>query len=323
MARRQEMAAVENDDLSGLSDRSLRSRIKQARKDFHKLEKRPVTQEVIEEMQKQTDRVTAAEKELRTRQYGRFAEQLPSYRALKRARRDKVESRASETVEHAAARKALGMTGGPPGARVDPTRLSREQGEELFAIARKLFAQGLSDEEEARRRALICVAANDPDLFERDARERALREKEAKIRDEQRIDSVPERAYTGRGLAVLPPYLAGWLLDGKESSLDVFKLGVLSGILLGLENHLPTLIGARIDDLDGEAVMVAPSQPLRLDPQAGSRAVGHAVDYLAQNELLSVERGPEGLRIAAGERIKNLRNEARANRTSAGRESSH
>ena len=79
-------------------------------------------------------------------------------------------------------------------------------------------------------------------------------------------------------------------MSTKPGSLDQHKLSVLCSVALGLENHRPTLAGARIETgPDGEAVMVVDSSTLRTIFGGWSESVGEAIRYLARNRLLEIE----------------------------------
>jgi hypothetical protein len=102
----------------------------------------------------------------------------------------------------------------------------------------------------------------------------------------------------------------------SQGSLDVYRLGVLAAVLLGLETRTPTLHGARVEDIDGHVFMVAPS--LRIDAPDGSTTIQEAADFLKQNKLISFDRVDGELRVGHGEHLKNLYGTAEGGNTDGG-----
>jgi hypothetical protein len=93
------------------------------------------------------------------------------------------------------------------------------------------------------------------------------------------------------------------LVEARDDGLTPFRLGVISGIVGGIENKIPPLAGSRIED----GYVVGAESPLRfVSSRDGSLQVAEAIEYLRRAQLLSVERSPDGMRIGLGERLKPL-----------------
>lgn len=303
------MAAIEN-DLTRLSDRELRKQISREARTFHKLDavepsiediRSGKGDELIEDMVAVGASMDSKKRELNRRQHERDRRQWASNTLRARDLRE----RESAKTQRAKTREALQLVGFNTDIALE--RLTEGEGAELLGLARALRgSKGLDDEGHARYEALICQVAGDPDWFERPRREAALQAKQAALAEQARIASLPQRPAPPPGSVVIPRYMVNWLTSRKDGSLDAVTLGTLAGVVGGLENRLPTLHGARIEEVDGEPVMVVPAGTLRFPGGDGSLAVARAIEYLKENELLRVERGPDGLRIAVGERMKKL-----------------
>jgi len=76
--------------------------------------------------------------------------------------------------------------------------------------------------------------------------------------------------------------------------------------LLSLENQTPVLTGSTVELEGEEPVVVGPSQPYRIYGRDGSNEVTEAIQVLAKNGLLRLERRDGVLRISRGEHVPRL-----------------
>ena len=130
---------------------------------------------------------------------------------------------------------------------------------------------------------------------------------------EERAAALPERTYSGRGLAVLPSYLLDWLADTEDGSLTVADVGVLATLLLSFASRRPLVPGAYFTEED---VLVCPCDDFRLlpalnpdvdDPGLSGRVRERvALGFLALNGWFRISSEGGALTIRLGPRAREL-----------------
>lgn len=290
-------------DLSDLSARQLEKTKKEAEKAFSQLEAADVSKilregkgpETLAAMRAAVKTRSAAQAELAQR--SRAVDAAIRGAPVRKRFEEEARTREQRKADMKPAVRALGRITLPPGVlNLDPSKLTPEQGEELFEI---VFSEELrSPAQQSRQEALIELAGDAPGLFERLRQEGEIAAKEAKLAEETRFASLPERTYTGRGGVYLPAELVHDVVEARDDGMTAFRLGVLAAILLGIENKIPTLVGARVEDDE----FVGASEPLRIDPRDGSLGVTDAIHYLKLNEWIETDREGGELRIRRGKR---------------------
>ena len=312
---------------SGESDRALKRRIRRDTHLLRELDSLDPTQvvregrqeEVLSAMSAANVRIEATEKELARRRHIAWSEAAP----LRRALREAEEEKAAKAAERASARRAFAALRyfAPPeleGAKLDPGRLSRDEGDELLTLVRQRQDGGLDESERERFGVLLGKAAGDEGLFARAARERALIERHTALAAEERAATLPEHTYSGRGLAVLPGYLLDWLEDPEDGSLTVADVGVLATLLLSFASRRPLVPGAYFVEEEGATMLVCPgalddfrflpaTNPDVDDPDLSGRVRERAaVRFLALNEWFLVSSVEGRLTIRLGPRAREV-----------------
>jgi hypothetical protein len=134
--------------------------------------------------------------------------------------------------------------------------------------------------------ALHGKALGDPDLYERGRRAQAIAEKEAALAEEARLVSLVQRPGRPPGAVVLPGDVVRDLVEARDDGLTPFRLGVISGIVGGIENKIPPLAGSRI----GDGYVVGAESPLRfVSSRDGSLQVAEAIEYLSADAVEGAE----------------------------------
>lgn len=199
------------------------------------------------------------------------------------------------------------------GARLDASRLSIKQGEELLELVEQRRAGELSGRKQKRYEGLVGTLAGEPALFERKRKEAESTAAEADALERARVEAMPLRRFEGRGGVYLPAYLFSWLMTPTSDGLNVTDVGILAAILFGLEHGRSPFLNSEVDagaiTLDGSAkYQLLPY--LNPEGELSASRVSEAVRYLADSRWLELETAAGRTRIRPGERARRELEEA-------------
>jgi hypothetical protein len=229
--------------------------------------------------------------------------------------------------------------------KLNPGLLSKEEGEELYALVQEgdaylLDQRGpLTDEERAEIERLLGKAAGAEDYFQKRREREALEGELAERKEARRLMSVPKREqYAKPGSVTLPAYAFRWLRElprqqiGQWTIADVGFLAVLLGMFA---NRQSLFRSGHFEEVDGEQVLIVSTggrNAFRLrseiNPDREHLGIGpgrvherDSLKTLARNGFFAVEDRSGEVRITLGEAGKELLREvdepARATRTAS------
>jgi hypothetical protein len=211
------------------------------------------------------------------------------------------------------------------GAKLDTSRISPDEGEELKALILQRWnatadppvAESLTAAQEKRYERLLGNLAGNERLFGERRKQAAQRTERKDIAEKLRLDGLPRRpVYAEVGSVSLPRFIHSWLKDSR-GQFTVADMGLLTALLLMFENQESLFLSGRFEIIDSEPVLILREEQLRFPGSRNNDAMtsGHsgfvrekiALRTLVRNKWFEVERFAGELRIRLGERAKKVR----------------
>lgn len=233
----------------------------------------------------------------------------PARAHFEREQRAKREQRDRQESARKAANRLLSFADPElVGARLDTSRLSEQEGDDLLGLVEDRIAGTLTERKRKRFERLVGKLAGEPGLYERKRAEREAIEAEGRDAERARRDALPLRRFEGKGGAYLPAAIHASLTDPRPGTLTVTDAGVLAAVLLGFENGEPPFLGATIEAgtivLDGaHGFQLRPGMG---DDCTGASRVRDSIAYLAELRWLTLSVEAGATRIGLGERATRL-----------------
>jgi hypothetical protein len=205
------------------------------------------------------------------------------------------------SVRDEIARRTAGLPDGS--LYVDVQRFDDDEARELCTLTDQLFRSAPLDErDQARWNELVEQGADRPGRFAKLADERTLRSQMRELAARARRPAPqPKPQFEQPGTLILPAFLFAWL-KRQPPAIHLEHLGLLSFVLLQLEAGECLMPHGR---LEGDALVISTQYGLgsRFDPSHRFGKWQAALEHLATNDLLRVERRGGEIFVRRGRRL--------------------